>query len=168
MQTPTFRPTTVDELINLHKTSSALRGMSNALGYFHQSVLGSVEGWKNHDTGYDLEHFGRKIIAEIKNKHNTLSGSKISGVVQDLEKWVQAKGRDWMAYLVMVVPKRPERYEKQHGRRVYEVDGASFYEMATGRETALQDLFRVSMEILNLSPSFTNYCRKVFESSLPT
>lgn len=164
----TIRPNSVAELVNLHKISSALRGMSNALGYFHQSVLGSVEGWRNHDTGYDLEHLGRKIIAEIKNKHNTLSGSKIPGVVQDLEKWVQAKGRDWMAYLVMVVPRRPERYEKQPSKRVYEIDGASFYEMATGSETALQDLFQVSMEILDLSPSFTNYCREVFKSSLPT
>lgn len=163
----TVSPHTVTDLINIQQMSSALRGMSNSLGYFHQSVLGSVAGWINHDTGYDLENRNQRIIAEIKNKHNTLSGGKIASTVQDLEKWVQAKGRDWIAYLVIVIPKRPERYRKQKSRRVYEMDGASFYEMVTGSETALQDLFNVSLEMLGLSPSFTNYCREVFEKGLP-
>lgn len=164
----TIQPNSVEELVNLHKISSALRGMSNALGYFHQSVLGSVEGWNNHDAGYDLEHVDRKIIAEVKNKHNTLSGGQIPNVVRDLETWVQAKGRGWMAYLVIIVPKTPKRYKKQRNRRVYEIDGASFYEMVTGVETALQDLFLVGMEMLDLSSSLTDYCREVFEGSLPT
>ena len=163
----TVGPNTVTDLISIQQMSSALRGMSNSLGYFHQSVLGSVAGWINHDTGYDLENHNQRIIAEVKNKHNTLSGGKIASTVQDLEKWVQAKGRDWIAYLVIVIPKRPERYRKQKSRRVYEIDGASFYEMVTGSETALQDLFNVSVEMLGLSPSFTSYCREVFEKGLP-
>ena len=163
----TVQPNTVPDLVSIQQMSSALRGMSNSLGYFHQTVLGSVAGWTNHDTGYDLENYSQSIIAEVKNKHNTLSGAKIPGTVQDLEKWVQAKGRDWIAYLVIVIPKRPERYRRQKSRRVYEIDGASFYELVTGSKTALQDLHNVTLEMLDLSPSFANYCREVFEKGLP-
>ena len=39
------------ELNNVQDAESALRGMSNALGRFHQNVLGSIRGWRNHDSG---------------------------------------------------------------------------------------------------------------------
>ena len=38
-------------------------------------ILGSVDGWDNHDAGYDLECDARIILAEIKNKWNTMNSS---------------------------------------------------------------------------------------------
>ncbi len=43
------------DLIRRQQVESAMRGMSNALGEFHQSILGSVGGWENHDALYDLK-----------------------------------------------------------------------------------------------------------------
>ncbi len=48
----------------------------SAIGRFHQGVLGGVHGFKNHDAGYDIENKQRKIIAEIKNKYNTMNAPK--------------------------------------------------------------------------------------------
>ena len=42
-------------LSDFQRAESAIRGLSNALGEFHQKILGSVNGWENHDAGYDLE-----------------------------------------------------------------------------------------------------------------
>ena len=71
--------------------------MSNAIGTFHQSVLGSVEGWLNHDTGYDLENPSRKLIAEIKNKHNTMNQQNREKVISDLDTALKQKGRNGLA-----------------------------------------------------------------------
>ena len=40
-------------LSGVQRAESAIRGLSNALGEFHQKILGSVDGWENHDAGYD-------------------------------------------------------------------------------------------------------------------
>ena len=66
-----------EDLNRIQASQSALSGMSNAIGTFHQSVLGSVEGWLNHDTGYDLENPSRKLIAEIKNSRPATRTLKI-------------------------------------------------------------------------------------------
>ena len=48
--------------------ASAIQGASNAMGEFHQGILGAIPGWVDHDAGYDLENEGRNIIAQVKNK----------------------------------------------------------------------------------------------------
>ena len=41
----TFGATGKDELLRLQNSNSALRGMTNALGHFHQEILGEIPGW---------------------------------------------------------------------------------------------------------------------------
>jgi len=55
------------------KTRQIQKTMQNALGEFHQAVLGSMDGWENLPVGHviDVRNTKKKIIAEIKNKHNT-------------------------------------------------------------------------------------------------
>ncbi len=62
-----------DELSYTQRVESAIRGLSNAIGNFHQQILGSVDGWENHDAGYDLECSTCRIVAEVKNKWNTMN-----------------------------------------------------------------------------------------------
>ena len=69
----TFQIKQKSELLNIQSMTAASHGISNAIGYFHQNVLSSVDGWQNHDSGYDLENPEKKILAEIKNKHNTMN-----------------------------------------------------------------------------------------------
>lgn len=139
----TFGATGKDELLRLQNSNSALRGMTNALGYFHQEILGEIPGWANHDAGYDLECSEKRILAEIKNKHNTMNASNREKVIGDLDIAVRQKGRGWNGYLVIIVPRNPARYETRaiSNRPVFEIDGASFYHKATDEPNALHDLF---------------------------
>lgn len=72
----TFNVRSRENLIAIQQSQSTLSAISNALGRFHQDILGSVAGWVNHDAGYDLENLTQTIVAEVKNKHNTMNSSK--------------------------------------------------------------------------------------------
>lgn len=169
----TFGVKTKAQLVNTQQASSALDGMGNALGSFHQQVLSSVDGWVNYDASYDLENAGLKILAEVKNKHNTMSSKTRKSVVHDLGTALEIK-KGWIAYLVIIIPKKPKRYMKQlhMTRPLYEIDGASFYERVTGKPTAIHDLFTATIDILDsngnrMEPSVSAYCQQMFTDYIP-
>lgn len=138
----------------------AQKTLQNHIGGFHQNILGAVKGWENMKTGsvVDLVSHDRKVIAEVKNKHNTLSGGKRSDQYNNLEKLVMQKAsryHGYTSYFVTIIPKTPERFDrpftpsdKETGARlpenalIREIDGASFYERVTGRKDALAELFK--------------------------
>ena len=163
-------------LYDIQRGNSASQAISNAVGSFHQEVLGNVSGFNNHDAGYDLECIKKSIIAEVKNKHNTMNAPNRAKVISDLETAVRQKSGKWTAYLVIVVPKKPARYTKKliPNREVYEIDGASFYEIATSHKTALRDLYdAVENIILDRYPNTATekvrgYCKAILQNSLPT
>lgn len=164
----TFGAQDESTLQGMQNSSSALRGMSNFLGMFHQQVLASVAGWINHDAGYDLESPSRRMLAEVKNKHNTMNTSNRKQVVTDLDTAVRQKGRGWTGYLVIIVPSTPVRYEKQIGARsVYEMDGASFYQVATGHANALHELYDVLSDRIGTSDEVKEYCNRILLTSIP-
>ena len=166
----TFKVSKTSKLLDMQSMKSTGGGISNALGHFHQQILGSVNGWDNHDAGYDLECTGRQILAEVKNKHNTMNHSNRLRVTSDLDTAVRQKGRGWQAYLVIVIPKTLERYEKHlinERRPVYEIDGTSFYEKVTGQATALHDLFHVLCNNLATSKDISKYCLEVILKAIP-
>ncbi len=155
------------ELENVQKIESTLRGLSNALGEFHQNVLGSVQGWRNHDSGYDLECTSERAIAEVKNKHNTMNAANRREVEQELRTAVRQKRGDWRAFLVQVIPRTPTRYCNDLGGNLFEVDGASFYALATGEDDALHDLFDQLAERLSPNDDIAVHCKRVFARSMP-
>lgn len=163
----TYGTDTVEELVAIQNAESGLRGMSNALGNFHQSVLASVTGWRDHDAGYDLECPGSRLLAEVKNKWNTMNAANRREVVTDLQTAVRQKSGRWHGYLVLVVPRRPERYTRELGPRVWEIDGASFYQLATGEPDAIHDLFDHLCDALMPGGAVADHCRSVLERSLP-
>jgi hypothetical protein len=59
-------------------------------------ILGSLSNWRNLETGQivDLEYVSRKIIAEVKNKHNTISGGNLVNLYRDLENQVMPKNNN--------------------------------------------------------------------------
>lgn len=64
---------TMEDWLVQEKLRQAQKTMQNALGNFHQEILGSVSGWESLGIGYvvDLRNTEKRIIAEIKNKYNT-------------------------------------------------------------------------------------------------
>ncbi len=133
----------------------------NFIGEFHQIILGSCKGWEDLKRGniVDLVSHESKIISEIKNKYNTISGGKLSELYWSLESAVMNKTsiyKDYTAYYVCIIPKKAERFNKvftpsnkDKGQKcpenplIRQIDGASFYALVTGEHDALQNLFSV-------------------------
>jgi Eco47II restriction endonuclease len=152
----------------------AEKTLQNHVGEFHQNILGAASGWKNLGVGQivDLECNERKIIAEIKNKHNTVTGGKLVGVYQDLESQVMPKNskyKDYTAYYVVIIPKKPDRDDEEFtpankatGSRcannslIRKIDGASFYTMVTGEENSLSQLFDILPDVIEEVCKSTN------------
>jgi Eco47II-like restriction endonuclease len=141
------------------QTRQAQKTLQNHIGGFHQIVLGNVDGWENLKTGnvMDLLSAKYKILAEIKNKHNTVKGSNLSDLYKSMEAEIMPKSsryKGYTAYYVTIVPKSPARFDKpfvpsdkQTGsklpvnEKIRAIDGAGFYAMVTGEENALKQLF---------------------------
>ena len=155
------------ELKDIQESQSAVSGISSALGDFHQNILGSVNRWHNHDAGYDLECNDRKIIAEIKNKWNTLNSTNRRQVIIDLETALRQKQGVWSGYLVYIIPKKPHRYEKLESNNLYEIDGASFYQIVTGIPDAIHDLFDEICKNFGRGDEIRKYCKEVMNVHLP-
>ena len=160
----------VTQLKDTDRIGFVLRSISNHMGAFHQEVLGSIDGWVNHDAGYDLECEKLKILAEVKNKHNTMNSTNMAKVTEGLETAITQKRGHWKAYLVQIIPKKPERRTESIGRRgdtVFQIDGASFYHIATGKPDAIHELFEFFCQKLSPSEEICDYCRDLMVNALP-
>lgn len=160
---------TVDDWLSKEKYRQAQKTLSMQLGNLHQNILGFVDGWENlgvgNKTGADLRNENRKIIAEIKNKHNTVKKSDEIHYFRELEQLVMLKNspeKDYTAYYVTILPEKPKRFNREFapsdkaiGGRVAAnpliriIDGASFYHLVTGRENALFELQEAIPKILS-------------------
>ena len=146
-----------------HSVSTAI---SSAIGRFHQGVLGAVHGFVDLNAGYDVESRSRKILAEIKNKHNTMNAANRERIVETLKIALRSRP-GYKGYLVAIIPKRPERYTNELGGRLYETDGASFYELVTGDRNALKQLYGIVEDRLCSVPDIAGYCRVAFNRGVP-
>lgn len=150
----------------------AQKTLSNQIGLFHQKLLGSVDGWKDLGVGngVDLVCDERKILAEIKNKHNTLKGSNKVDLYHELHGLVMPNGhryKGYTAYYVEIIPKKPERVDtpftpsdKNTSSRCYanelirQIDGYSFYALVTGVDDAIEQVFNALPRVIReCSPS---------------
>ncbi|HAT9402018.1 TPA: Eco47II family restriction endonuclease [Legionella pneumophila subsp. pneumophila] len=155
------------------KLRQAQKTLSNHIGDFHQKLLGSFDGWENLSIGgcIDVVCHERKIIAEIKNKHNTIKGSNKSTLYHSLNDLVMKKGqqyKDYTAYYVEVIPSKPIRYDKPftpsdsstgskcpENELIRVIDGYSFYALVTGIDNALKQVFeKLPLVIKKLNPEY--------------
>jgi len=137
----------------------AQKTLQNHVGEFHQKILGSVSGWEDLQTGkvIDLTSKKKKIVAEVKNKFNTVKGSNQIDIYNDLENLVMSKTSiyyGYTAYYVVIIPKSSKRFDKEFtpsdnkkgikcsiNPKIRQIDGASFYDLATGGTNTLGQLF---------------------------
>ena len=125
----------------------------------HQKILGEVDKWEDLGTGavVDLVCHDKKIIAEVKNKHNTVTGGKLADQYNSLQRLVEPKHSKFFgykAYFVNIIPKRAQRTDLpftpsdrdkgvkcQLNKNIRIIDGASFYTLVTGEENGLKMVF---------------------------
>ena len=153
--------------IQFEQMRQAEKTLQNSVGRFHQRVLGSMPGWEDLGTGavVDLVNHERKILAEVKNKHNTVSGGKLADVYQDLEKLIMPKTSRYFgytSYFVTIIPRKPERMDRPfipsdrsrgekcaQNAKIREMDGASFYDLVTGESGALRALYEELPDVIS-------------------
>ena len=158
----------LEEWIEIEIKRQTQKTLQNAIGDLHQEILGSVIGWESLKRGkvVDLVNHERKIIAEIKNKHNTTKGNHKVAIYDDLEVLLD-KHPQYVCYCVEILPpandqiydapftpsdnkKKEKRPENQQIRRI---DGRSFYAKVTGAHDAIDQVFfnlpRITLSILS-------------------
>ncbi len=152
------------EWIEQEKARQTQKTMQNAIGVFHQEILGSVYGWRDlgAEGGLDIENSEMKIIAEVKNKFNTTKGNHKIEIYDAIKaKLKMPKYSNFIGYFVEVIPQGKKKYDKPFTppdnktkkcrptrNKIRVIDGVSFYAMATGRKNALQELFEILPHVI--------------------
>lgn len=150
----------IESMEAFEKLRSINKTISNAVGNWHQSVLGLAPGWENLGTAggvVDLfvttENSKRAMAVEVKNRYNTIKASDESEVWDKLDMLARANGTT--SYLIQIVPKTPERYDKPwkvSGRDLREnvrcCDGVTGYAWAFSNNSALRELYEAFPLIL--------------------
>lgn len=153
---------------NQELNRQAQKTLQNHIGNLHQEILGSVMGWENlkvgSNAGSDLVCANRRILAEIKNKYNTLTGGKQVTLYREFDNLISPKAstyHGYTAYYVTIIPKSPIRFnkeftpsDKEKGSRcianikIRMIDGASFYTLVTGEQDALKQFYHVLPQVI--------------------
>lgn len=157
-----------DEWINQELVRQTQKTLANAIGEFHQSLIGHCEGWEyleNDVSELDLrgEINGEIIYVELKNKHNTMNTSSRKTVFSKLLNAVDTLKAD-RAMLVEILPHKhpyppklwdykPKGGIKNTDKRIQIVSGNFFYSFVTGYSEALRDLYQVLPQIIRLITS---------------
>jgi len=139
-----------DEWQGLEQSRQAQKSLQNAVGYFHQHILGCVDDWVDTGTGggVDIRSDPNKVIAEIKNKHNTMNSSSGAETYRKMANFLEHVDRGYTGYVVTVIPKNKQRFKKPYNpgttaerQDLFIVDGSTFYEIVTGDKDALKKLY---------------------------
>lgn len=145
-----FNNLSESEIVDFELSRQIDKSVNNAIGTFHEEVLGGVEGYSSgKHLGYDLKADDNSLFAEIKNKHNTMSSSASESAFQRLARFAD-DNKLAQCYLVQIWANNS--FEKKwagiiNGKeyshtRVNMISGDKFYHLITKRETALFELYQ--------------------------
>lgn len=150
-----------ESMMAFEKLRGVNKTISNAVGNFHQCVLGLAEGWENLGANGGVVDLivhetptSKPIHVEVKNRYNTIKASDEKDVWDKLD--MLARTNNSVSYLVQIVPKNPVRYDKPWSvssrperDHVRCCDGATAYAWAFKKENALEELYEVFPDILS-------------------
>jgi hypothetical protein len=171
---------TLEQWIIQEKERQIQKTKQNAIGSLHEAIMCSIKGVYKADTLIDIESTTLKIIAEIKNKHNTTKGNHKVAIYKDLEKEL-IKRPKFTAYYVEILPKNQKTYNTPFTpsdnktktklpirEDIRKIDGKSFYALLTGKHNAIEELYlelpKIVSEILVEEFSKTIDPKKIIKS----
>lgn len=183
----TFLNLSTQEVDRIQNDVKTVKSLQNAIGTFHQTVLGSVAGWT--DTGksggvIDLLSEGevalaknRHVVAEVKMRYNTIKASDECKMWDKLKEAAASRGgaEKCVAYIIQMIPKTNEPYDRPwrvSGRPevnyVRAIDGRSAYHLVTGDPNALDDLLHLLPSVFReVLTSTTDIYSSDLATSLP-
>jgi hypothetical protein len=148
---------TLTDWLNQEKSRQVQKTLQNAIGIFHQEILGAMPQWQSLPVGgiIDVKNDNKKIIAEIKNKHNTTNSSSAEALYDHLYGVLNNSYKGYTAYHVQIIPKSRNVYDKPYtpsarpsNKSIRVIDGKSFYAMASGYNDALKMLYIVLPKVI--------------------
>lgn len=146
----------LDEWMTQERVRQVQKTKQNAIGSLHEEIIGSIAEVDRIEVGglVDIVSHEKKILAEIKNKHNTTKGNHKVAVYDDLVMGVE-RYPGYTGYYVEILPKGQNAYNtcfvpsdnKSSKRRasrkdIRKIDGRTFYALLTGVENAIDELYR--------------------------
>lgn len=178
----------LESVLEFETTRAINKTLSNNVGLWHQSVLSLSPEWENlgsNGGGIDLkmkpgfvdERFNKPLVAEVKNRFNTIKASDEKELWDKLD--LTAKTHAAVAYVFQIVPKTTERYDrpwKVSGRLEKETirccDGATAYDLVFHRQGALFDIYNalpdILSDVLNRDSGIeSETAQKIFYTSIP-
>ena len=127
--------------------------INNKVGEFHQMLLGGVVGWTDlgigDDSHADIKKNDNSIFMEIKNKHNTVTGSSKPGLFDKLLRILVGHPNATVYYAYVIggrKVKAGERIWNMEGKtanpNLKEIWGNRIYEIVTGDPGALEKVWK--------------------------
>lgn len=127
------------------------KSINNAIGRFHEEILGGIDGFSIGDKdGYDIKADDDTLFADIKNKYNTLNSSSAENLYQKLEKFAKSHPKS-KCYWVQIWATKSfnENWVGSFGDRkysnpnVFKISGDQFYFLLSGQKDALFQLYKI-------------------------
>ena len=146
------------------ETRKTQKTLQNIIGKLHQIIIGTFDGWDDLGTGNVVDVINKdiKIIAEIKNKHNTTKGNHKVSIYDDLEHLLETEYTDYTGYYVEILPKDKKVYNapftpsdnktstrRTKNEKIRVIDGKSFYELITGNKNAIKEMYTILPDIID-------------------
>lgn len=149
--------------------------IQNIVGTLHQKIIGTIKDWEDLDSGMvvDNKNDKTKIVAEVKNKHNTTKGNHKKEIYDDLKGMIEIKYPGYTGYYVEILPKNGKIYNEEFtppdnvtkkrrpaNKNIRKIDGKSFYALVTGKKDALEELYDEFPKLIDeiLEEKFNDYC----------
>ncbi|MFG0737364.1 Eco47II family restriction endonuclease [Proteus terrae] len=175
---------TMEQWLLQEKERQIQKTKQNAIGTLHEEIIGSLSNVENLPVGnlIDIVSHDLRIIAEVKNKHNTTKGNHKIQIYRDLSKALE-RYVGYTAYYVEILPRGRKRYNthftpsdnQTHSQAparddIKIIDGLSFYALLTGSENALREIYNelplLTAEIINEKFGTQLNATRVIESQL--
>ena len=133
------------------------------IGSFHQEVASTFNNCMDLGSGGGMDLVNRELelFAEIKNKFNTTKGNHKATLYDDIKSFLKhPEYKGFTGYYVEVIPQKAERYnkpftpskdgkKKTKNERIRVIDGWSFYDLLSGHENTLEEVYAFVLETLS-------------------
>jgi len=156
-----------DEIIKNEIMRQRDKSNNNDIGYFHQRIFQYIANCSIPQSGWDIIFRpegpitlpdGEKVAvayAELKNKHNTMSGSAGSDTYKKMQAQL-LRDDDSVCYLVQVISKHSQDkpwiktidgIKNQH-KRIRQISIDRFYALVTGQEDAFYQICMMLPQVI--------------------
>lgn len=140
---------TIEEWLTREIKRQIDKSITNHYGTFHEMLIGKIDGYSNCPVGdsYDIMKDDETLFAEVKNKHNTVTGTHVVSLFNKIKTYAD-KYPEAICYYVRIIDTKSRNDlwsfytgkgdTKKHycHERIRIISGDEFYKLITGENNA--------------------------------